>query len=372
MRKPAILIVARSGRLLAQAARLAGCRPLVVDAFGDLDTRAAAEAVEVVGSFQPPALLAAARALIARHAPDGWLYGPGVEAFPETIAELSRLCPLYGNPAEVVRECVEPGRFFRWLRALEIPFPEVRWRAPGGKGVWLFKRPGTSGGEGVYRCPGPADGGDGYFQRYVPGPVHCLAFVADGEEIHWHGFNTLLTCPYNDGRPYGFKGIVNRAWLSRRAACRVIGAARRLVSVLGLRGWHGLDFVLDPAGCPQVLELNPRPGAAVAVWGRAWAAGPVALQLAACSRQPLPPVRLPPPAAWEIVFAPRRLRLERWDWPAWCADLSAPGAVIPAGAPVCGIEARGRSPQQALGRLALRRRWLERQLKSMMTEVERR
>ncbi|BCX81858.1 conserved hypothetical protein [Methylomarinovum caldicuralii] len=361
--KPALLIVAHSGRLLAQAARQAGYRPLVVDAFGDLDTRAAAAAVEVVGAFRPPALMAAARALIARHAPVGWLYGPGVEAFPETIAELSRLCPLYGNPAEVVCECVEPERFFRWLRALEIPFPEVRRTAPG-KGAWLFKRPGTSGGEGVYRCPGPADGRGGYFQRYVPGPVHCLAFVADGEEILWHGFNTLLTCPYNDDRPYRFRGIVNRARLPRRAARRVIAAARCLVSSLGLVGWHGLDFILDAGGCPQVLELNPRPGASVAVWGRAWARGPVALQLAACRRRPLPPGRLPPPAAWEIVFAPRRLLLERWDWPAWCADLPLPGTVIATGAPVCSIEARGRSPRQAMGRLALRRRWLERQLKS--------
>ncbi|HEX8417993.1 MAG TPA: tetrahydromethanopterin C1 transfer protein, partial [Methylobacterium sp.] len=39
----AILIAAQSGRALAQAARRAGLRPLVVDLFGDSDTLALAE-----------------------------------------------------------------------------------------------------------------------------------------------------------------------------------------------------------------------------------------------------------------------------------------------------------------------------------------
>ncbi len=367
--KPALLIVARCGRLLAQAAWRAGYRPLVVDAFGDLDTRALALEVQVVEDFQEASLRAAGQALIGRYAPAGWVYGPGVERFPELIATLSRHCPLYGNHAEVVRACGDPARFFRRLQDLGIPFPPVRWTPPR-QGDWLLKFPG-SGGEGVYRWPGPGRWRGGYFQCRVPGPVHCLAFVAGDGEILWYGFNTLWHRPYNDGRPYGFRGLVNRARLRRAAALEALAYARRLARALELRGWHGLDFVLDGDGCPLVLELNARPGAALAVWGDAWRAGGLAPQLAVCRGLPPPPWRLPPAAGWEILFAPRRLRIGAFAWPGWCADRPPPGTVIPAGAPLCSIGARGRSPRAVVARLAHRRRWLERQL-NPTTEVERR
>lgn len=49
----AVLIAAFSGRSLAQSARRAGFEPLVADAFGDLDTQAAAEDVRVLdGAMQ--------------------------------------------------------------------------------------------------------------------------------------------------------------------------------------------------------------------------------------------------------------------------------------------------------------------------------
>ena len=43
-----VLIAAFSGRTLAQSARRAGYEPLVVDAFGDLDTREAAADLRVI------------------------------------------------------------------------------------------------------------------------------------------------------------------------------------------------------------------------------------------------------------------------------------------------------------------------------------
>ncbi len=43
-----VLIAAFSGRALAQSARRAGYEPLVVDAFGDLDTREAATDFRVI------------------------------------------------------------------------------------------------------------------------------------------------------------------------------------------------------------------------------------------------------------------------------------------------------------------------------------
>ncbi len=364
-----LLILAHSGRMLAASARRAGYVPLVVDRFADLDTRRLAGDCIRVADFRPRAVLAAALNLIGRHQPLGWVYGAGVDAMPDLVQRLSSLCPLFGNDAAVVRRCVDPRQFFALLDRLGIPYPPTRWEPPTTSG-WLYKE-GGCGGMGVRMWRGGRQPGSGYFQRRMPGPVFTLAFLADGERLCWHGFNTLYHRPYNDCLPFLFAGAVNRGRMPRRLAEQAVAMARKLVGTLGLRGMHGLDFMLDGQG-PVVLELNPRPGAALALWDTAWPVGGLGAHVAACRGGPALPARPVTVTGMRIVYAARSCRVDRsWRWPRWCRDLPGPGAWIGQGAPICTIFASGATVRQVEESLRRRLGWLERQFQNhCRTEVE--
>ncbi|MGH6960491.1 MAG: ATP-grasp domain-containing protein, partial [Dongiaceae bacterium] len=92
-----------SARALAVAAHRAGRRAVVVDLFGDTDTRASAEASVVVDGdlnegFDAPALAAAAEQLApAASLPRfGLAYGAGLESRPDLLARLADGRRLFG------------------------------------------------------------------------------------------------------------------------------------------------------------------------------------------------------------------------------------------------------------------------------------
>ncbi len=367
--RPALLILAQSGRMLAASARRAEYVPLVVDRFGDRDTRRLTPVCIPVADFRAETLANAALKLIERHCPVGWLYGAGVDAMPDLVRTLASRCPLYGNQEAVLRQCLDPERFFPLLDRLGIAYPPIR-RTPPGEPGWLLKR-GGCGGMGVrWWCGGDWDG-EGYFQKWVPGGAFTLAFLADGTGLSWHGFNTLCHTSYNAHLPFVFAGAINRARLPRRVADRAVAAARRLVRALRLCGFHGLDFVIAD-GEALVLELNPRPGATLALWDSAWREGGVGAHIRACRGGCPPPARRVAVRGMRIVYAPGDGRVARsWRWPPWCADIPAPGAVVARGDPLCTVYAAGTTVAQVEDRLMRRVRRLERRfLDQCNIEVE--
>jgi len=366
--RPGLLILAQSGRMLAASARRAGYVPLVVDRFADRDTRHLAPVCVPVADFRAETLAKVALDLIERHRPVGWLYGAGVDAMLDLVQTLASRCPLYGNDAAVLRQCLDPARFFPLLDRLGIAYPPVRWTPPAESG-WLHKC-GGCGGMGVRRWCGGDWNGKGYFQKWMPGDVFTLAFLADGTGLSWHGFNTLHHTSYNARLPFLFAGAVNRARLPRRLADRVVAAARRLVRALGLRGLHGLDFMVTDREV-FVLELNPRPGAALDLWDSAWHGGGVGAHVRACRGGRPPAARRVPVKGMQIVYAPGDGRVDRsWRWPGWCADLPAPGSSVTRGEPLCTVFATGTTVAQVEDTLMRRLRWLERQFQDQRKIIE--
>ena len=127
-----VLIAAFSGRALAQSARRAGYVPLVVDAFGDLDTRAAAEHYAQIPNavrigFRAKPLFAALDALVARSGtpPIGIVLGSGFEDRPKLIQTLDPRYRLLGTNAETVAEVKDPRSLFPLLKQLGIAHPET-------------------------------------------------------------------------------------------------------------------------------------------------------------------------------------------------------------------------------------------------------
>lgn len=360
--KAPLLILALSGRMLAHSASRAGYDPLVVDLYADLDTQAVARVWRLGGDddqagFDAATLLETAMNLIDRHRPVGWLYGSGVDRLPEVIEVLAERCPLYGNSADSAKLCVRPRLFFPLLDDLSIPYPDICWESPPDSD-WVVKD-GGEGGRGVGIASGTERHSGAYFQRRLRGPVYTLAFLSGGGKLQWFSFNRLYTTAYNKQLPFLFAGAINRVSLAPAVKECVVNATRRLCEALNLKGWHGLDFMLDGYGRPKVLELNPRPGATLALWDEPERGG-VDAHIRVCQGN-RPRSRLTSPVkAFRIVYAAAPVRIPAgWRWPGWCADVPAPGVTIVSGEPVCSVMAVGDDVAQVEACLQSRMAWID-------------
>ena len=304
-----VLICALSGRALAQAARAAGFAPIVVDAFGDLDTRAVAEAwqrVPVDGRwrFHRGALLAVARRLAPPPVPLVW--GSGFERMPGLLTELCAGRELLGNTATVVRAVKNPLAFAASVAMLGISHPDVRVTPPTDCAGWLCKRAGGAGGGHVRRVSQRRSKGRGwYWQRWSGGePVSALV-VANGENARVVAIGQQLVAP-DRGRPFRFGGVLTPADISAVARHALEHAALRLAEHYRLRGLASVD-ALVAGDAITVLELNPRPGGSLDAHAAALGANLFALHVAACRAGSLPEPMMAD-ALRGVVDRPRRPR----------------------------------------------------------------
>lgn len=340
-----VLICALSGRALAEAARAAGYAPIVLDAFGDLDTRQAAAAWQRIPItrhwlLRRRPLLAAAARLAPPPIPLVW--GSGFERAPGLLAELSAGRALWGCDAATVRALKDPRGFSATARSLGVPHPEVRFAQPRAATGWLVKRAGAAGGGHVRGASARPPSGHGwYWQRRARGTPHSALVVGNGRNAHVLGFGRQLVAPAS-GRPFRFGGTLAPASLSGVAACRASDAAAALAAHYRVRGLASVDLLvhLDEI---MVLELNPRPGASLDAQRRSLAYDLFAIHVAACRGEQVSSVTATPNAcASLIVHADRSIIVpEDLTWPDWAADRSPPGTRIPRGGPVCTVLAEG-------------------------------
>jgi predicted ATP-grasp superfamily ATP-dependent carboligase len=357
------LIVAVSGRALAQSAARAGYRPVVLDLFADRDTRGAAtrwRRVCTPGALRldPVALLAAARAL----APGAALvYGSGFEGRSALLERLGRGRTVYGNAPATVALVRDPARFFPLLRRLGIPHPAVRLSPPARAAGWLVKARGSAGGTRVQPA-GARPGSDGdYYQRLEPGGSQSVTFLADGRRARVVGFNRQWTAP-RPGRPYLYGGAVGGLVPGGRLRREIEAALDELVARTGLVGLNGLDF-LRRGGRWLALELNPRPTATFELYDADYPGGLFRWHLRACQGE-LPARTAAPRAvrAHAVVHAPREGGARGMRFPHWCRDLPPAGARFAPGDPVCTVHAVAPGVRPALALVRRRARAMERAL----------
>lgn len=340
-----VLICGLSGRALAQSARAAGHAPIVLDAFGDLDTRAVAEAwaripVDRSWRLARGALLAAAGRLAPPPIPLVW--ASGFERRTDLLRELQAGRPGWGMPAAAVRALKEPLAFARLAHELGIAHPAIRLTPPADPAGWLIKRCGAAGGGHVRRATARPPAGRGwYWQRMAAGqPVSALV-QGDGSTARLLGFSEQWAAP-RAGARYRFAGAVAPAGLSEAAACRLGRWAQALARRCGLRGLASVD-ALVAGDAVVLLEINPRPGASLDAYERALGVNLFRLHREGCEGR-LAAVAPSPRAVGgsAIVQAPRASRVPAgFAWPAWTADRTPEGTRLAAGAPVCTVLAEG-------------------------------
>lgn len=368
---PVLAVAAISARMLAEAAAADGFEVVGLDLFGDLDTRRACTQWWPIGEpsrlhIDADRLLSALAMLAARDQRAevvGWIAGSGFEGRPDLLARGAALLPLIGTPADAVRRVRDPQLFFDALDAHGIAHPPVLTTAPTDANGWLVKDAGASGGWHIRRAtPHEAVQPPHYVQREVAGTPMSATFIANGSSAVVLGFNQLIVRPVL-ARPFVFCGAVGPVTLAPAVAAAVIAAVRALAATFTLRGLGSLDFMLD-GDQVQVLEVNPRPPASMALYGgnglRAGLSPIVADHVRACLQGVLPQQTVPTASATvrgtEIVFAPHRLWLsesaaQRLAGNRACHDLPAAALQFDVGDPLCSVSASGTGAEQVLALL---------------------
>ncbi len=383
---PTLAVAGLSARLLVQAAVDDGFDVLALDLFGDADTRALSRRwwpVGVPGSFQIDAdLLLAALAAAGLDdglddaldgsngaPPLGWVAGSGLEGCTGLLERSAGCLPLLGcSPSDVAR-LRDPAVFFAFLAAHAIPHPPVARVRPADGQAWLLKDLHAYGASHIRllsaSAPAPELGpGPGrILQRWAPGQAMSATFVADGRRARLVGINRqrVRAHPVRLEVPYVFCGVVGPVPVPPAVLDGLQAALGLLVPAFGLRGLGSLDFLLH-AETWQLLEVNPRPPASVALYPH-WR--PMAAHVRACleGRLPEPPAEAPPGQAvrgYEIVFARTAFTLGEAQAAALAAapdthDLPASGQNFDAGDPLCSVTLAGPSALDVLARLGARR-----------------
>jgi predicted ATP-grasp superfamily ATP-dependent carboligase len=334
-----VLIVANSGRMLAQAARDAGFMPLVIDLYADQDTRALSAKVCQVPGFSLQYLLPLLNLIKQEYAVDHACFGSGLEAYPESLSALSNAFNLRGNAASVVQNAQDKIVFFSVLKQLAIAFPETLFSAPDDDAAWLVKPMQGQGGLGIKRYI-KQDGLDDnvYWQRYQEGVPGSVLFLANGCQSHIIGFNTQWCRRADDRQVFLFSGVINHSPLNKFQQQTVAEWLDLLVSELGLIGLNSLDFIVQ-GDSVLVVEINPRPSASMQLYdmGGLMAAHIDSLAGLIQGRS----YRFDGFCAYQVVFAGQDLVVpDAICWPDQAVDLPGPGLHIKQGLPLCSLIVR--------------------------------
>jgi predicted ATP-grasp superfamily ATP-dependent carboligase len=344
-----LLVLANSGRSIAESAHRGGYRVTALDRFCDQDTQAVAECWPVTQGFADLNLdiFTEEIASIIPDYPCGVVYGAGLEEAIPLLKRLSHCCHLLGNDPSVLELLRRPRCFFSLLDRLEIPYPEVSFIAPyaATQRSWLIKRAGSCGGQGVayfsaeYAATDPAC----YYQKYVPGQVMSVLFIADGLRHRTIGYNQLGIAGSNTPAPFLYSGAIGQ--VSPRIAVReqIEPIVDQLVCDLGLRGINSLDFIHNEAG-NFVIDLNPRPTATLELYEHLMSDGWIKQHILACKNKlPLVPILGSEVMhGHQIVYANQTHEMPgKMIWPAWVKDRPRDGSTVTQGQPICSLYAEG-------------------------------
>ena len=347
--------------MLAQFARAAGYKPLVIDFFADTDTCQLAHEVRKVKSFQYQELAAAVADFQVKYPVQWVVYGSGIETEPDSLDILAGRLKLLGNCSAVYRQLEDKQAFFHTLALLHIDFPEVVFTAPETDGRWLLKPRRHQGGDGIrFYTEETVIFQHDYWQKFIAGDAMSVLFVADGVNVRLLGYQKQWSARIPGKQYFLFSGILNHAALSLQNRMLLRAWVEKLVKNYALKGLNSLDFMCCRGRC-FCLEINPRPPASMMLYE-----DPVWLAHVRGCQGELPEfdVMCKQHKGYQVIYADNDMTVPAAIcWPEWSQDRPSPGAGIRAGEPVCSVIASGNSEQQVLKQLQARQQSVLSQLK---------
>lgn len=321
--------------MLAQTARNAGFKPLVIDLFGDLDTRVYAEHCLRIASLVKVDLQSAVEWLLANYVVEFAVYGSGFEQNIDSLAYLSEQMLVIGNQSEVFSRVQNKSAFFTLLQTLQIPHPEVAFGKPENATDWLIKPMRGQGGIGISRySESDQITSDRYWQKYQQGEPHSVLFLADGKQCQIVGFNRQWSIALNAKDEFIFSGVLNDTDLTTEHKTQLALWSAQLVAELSLKGLNSLDFIYDGQNC-YVLEINPRPPASMQLYE----ADLFYRHLKACKGVLLAAdLTQLGVTGLQIIYAKCNLQIPHgFPWPEGTYDIPEAGSIIGAEQPICSM-----------------------------------
>lgn len=350
---PNYLVVATSGRAIAQGLKSLGHSVYVVDGFADIDTCAAATLHKQVKrshlGLDSRSVIQAVTELHTKITFDGLFYDAALESCPSLLNELD-VSPVLGNSSQVLSACKDPQTFFPLLEKLSIPYPETSFKS-SLKNVteedWLIKQAKSTGGFGVrYLNENENNNENSYAQKRLEGLSFSIAFIANGEHALVLGFNTLWNEALNEDILFAYAGAINTVKLQESVKQTALAHVELMAREFKLQGLNSIDFICTDE-CVYVLEINPRIPATYELYETKY--GELLQEhIQACVNNELPEVtRAHILRAHAIVYAPYDITVPtNMLWPLWTADRPHAQEVIKKHEPVCSIFAGGQNSAQ--------------------------
>lgn len=345
------LVVATSGRAIAQALKAGGHTVAVVDGFADIDTCVAAEVCKKIPrtkfGLDAYEVLQTIDNLQKQYTFDGLLYDAALESNPDLLDSIP-INKVIGNSSRILRQCKNPEVFFPTLDNYSILHPQVSFKPiHNSSGSWLIKHAKSTGGFGV--SDNPEDFNveqDIYFQRKINGVNFSITFLANGKEIKSLGFNSIWSETLGEGIPYVYAGAINWVNLTKRQQEIAINFALTLTREFSLVGLNSIDYILLD-DCVYTLELNPRIPATYELYETKYG-DLIKEHIEVCMTAELvPSQRKQFLRAHAIVYAPDLIHVPtHFTWPLWTADRPHPEEVIHKHQPVCSVFAGGKNVAQ--------------------------
>jgi methenyltetrahydromethanopterin cyclohydrolase len=335
-----LLIIASSGRMLAQAAKKTGLKPLVIDLFADLDTQTYALDFQQILDLTIVSLAPAVDYFIQHYPVSQLIYGSGFEQHTDSLYYLSSRLNLLGNTPDTFMRVQNKANFFAVLDNLNIPYPETSFTPPKDKQDWLIKPNTGQGGIGIQRIRDTNQclNSNIYWQKYQHGSQHSVIFLANGQQVQIIGFNSQWTTRLSDSEEFIFAGIINHCPLNQTYQTQVINWLIKLVPAFGLNGLNSLDFI-HADGQSYLLEINPRPPASMQLYN----ADLLRRHIMTTSPQQdwqssIQPLAQEGYTGYQIIYAQQDIQIPHdYLWQTGCADLPAARQMCRTGQPICSI-----------------------------------
>ena len=361
MAESTFLVVATSGRAIAQGLRALGYTVVVVDGFIDQDTVSAASACKKVKrtSFGLDAyeVERVIQELRTEWTFSGLLYDAAIEVCPRVLEFVSDL-NIVGNSSGSLQRCKDPHQFFPALDKYAINYPEICFNSkPKDTKNWLCKQHHSTGGFGVTSVAIDAcDEGQNYLQKNIDGVSFSLTFLANGFDIHVLGANTQWSERLSDAIPYAYAGAINQVKLDDEAIKIAEQHAKTITNEFELVGLNSIDCIYCDNNV-YVLEVNPRIPASYELYETKY--GDVMRgHITACSKRRLPAEkRQSLLRAHALVYAPHDILIpEDFSWPLWTADRPQNGEKIKQYEPICNVFSGGKNYSQVCEMITTRKK----------------
>jgi methenyltetrahydromethanopterin cyclohydrolase len=355
-----LLIIANSGRLLAQAAQDAGVKSLVIDLYADCDTQRLCTDWRQVPSLAQIHLQPALDYFLDLYSVQQAIYGSGFEYHQESLLYLNTQITVLGNLPITFKKIQNKTAFFKVLDELNIPYPETTFKRPLHSDNWLIKPWQGQGGIGIKRYQTAVPTSDPvYWQKHQPGIPHSVLFLADGKNVKIIGFNRQWTTNLSEKDEFLFSGIINHTELSNEQKQLITQWLTKIVPIFKLKGLNSLDFIQSGKQC-WLLEINPRLSASMQLYP----AGLLNQHIQASQGKLLDtPSKLIGYTAYQVIYAPETVTIPaQFNWPTVCVDLPASGVTCRKGQPICSMIAHHNTPEMVFEQLQITQQLIFHQL----------